>query len=309
MKFSLTLVASSLVIGFSALTASAQNAEPIDTATYVLPLPAMPAELTQPADRAAFLAEHYWDAMDWQNPLLLNADRFMGESMATYGTLLGIAPEDKAEATVASLVKTIGENQAALDKVAEYAYSYFYHPESPYYNEETYLLFIDPILTAPSTNHENKERLKFRKEEIMKNRVGNVATDFSYIGTDGEKHRLLETAPEAEYRLLMFYEPDCEVCTEAIRIMTSSASFARAQETGEVAVIAINAFGQPQGGSAQPKAGMPANWTVGYSPEGEIDEDEIYVIRTTPAIYLLDREGRILQKDLSLPRLADFVTH
>lgn len=287
---------------------SVSSTSSVDTATYTLPLPEMPKNLTQPEQRAAFLADHYWDKMDWNDTVLLSADRFMGESMATYGALLNIAPRDKAVSAVNALINSLGGNRKALDKVAEYAYSYFYYPGAPQYDEELYLLFVNPLLARSEISQETAERISHRKGDIMKNRVDAQATDFEFIGTDGKKHKLLDTARNADYRLLMLYDPDCEVCNDAIRILTSDAGFTQAQKEGQVAVIAINAFGQEKEGKAEIKAGMPPEWTVGYSPKGQIDLEELYVIRATPAIYILDRKGKILQKDLSIPRLSDFVS-
>ncbi len=49
-----------------------------------LPLPAVPAEMTVPADRAGYILLHFWDAMDFDD-----ADRsldrdFMGQNMANF---------------------------------------------------------------------------------------------------------------------------------------------------------------------------------------------------------------------------------
>lgn len=274
---------------------------------YTLPLPDVPRSLTTPQERAAFVADHYWDGMDWRDTLLLRSDQFMGESMATYGTLLGIAPRDRAEASVRALIDSVGENSDALNTLADYSYSYFYYPESPMYDEELYFLFIDPLLSRKALSEENAERLRDRKEGMLKNRVGTIATDFEYVGTDGDTHTLFTTPKGTETTLLMFYSPECDVCEEAIKILNSSDAFAELQKEGKAQVIAINAYGQEKAGPAERKPGMPDNWIVGYSPEGRIDAEELYLIRATPAIYILDPDFRILQKDLPLPRLSSYL--
>ena len=279
----------------------------IDTASYVLPLPSIPSAITEPADRASFLADHYWDNMDWNDTLLLSCDRFMGESMATYGTLLNIAPLSKATSAVNALVNRVASNHRALNTLADYAYSYFYYPGAPLYDEETYLLFLNPMLAQKGIPDEEWQRMRLRKDNIMKNRKGSVATDFRFIGTDGKTHNLHSMLRDTPYNLLMLYDPDCEVCGDAISIITASGPFTEAQREGVVKVIAINPFGQEQGGPALRKNGIPEEWITGYSPDGEMDKQEIYAIRATPAIYVLDSEGHVLHKDLSINNLADFV--
>ena len=41
---------------------------------------------------------------------------------------------------------------------------------------------------------------------------------------------------------------------------------------------------------------LPEEWTVGYSPEGEIEERELYDIPTIPCIYLLDANGKVAER-------------
>lgn len=280
----------------------------IDTATYTLPLPQIPTSITEPSDRAAFLAAHYWDAMDWSDSLLLSSDRFMGESVATYGALLSLSEPQKAQSAINALVSDIAADRHALETFADYAYTYFYYPGAPQYDAELYLKFINPILSRDNLSDVMRMRLTDRREQILKNRVGSAASDFEFVGTDGRSHHLLTSAPDAEIRVLMLYDPECNVCAEAIKILSAPGSFRDAQLQGRVAVIAVNAYGQDGDGPAKAKDGMPSDWIVGYSPEGAIEEDETYVIRATPVIYILDSQGRILEKDLSLDALTRLVT-
>ncbi len=279
-----------------------------DTATYQLPLPTIPATLTTPEDRAAYLSRHYWDNMDWNDTLLLRSERFMGECMATYGTILAITPADKAVPAVSGMVSAAATSEAAIAAINDYAYDYYYYPDSPQYDPEIYLLFINALSAQPSIDMASLARLGEYRQQILKNRVGHIATDFKFVGTDGKSHSMLATRKDAKLRFLVLYDPDCTVCEEAVEIMSDSPSFAQAQADGEVAVIAINAFGQEEGGAAEVKDRFPAEWTVGYSPDGDIDANEEYVIRATPAIYILDSEGRILEKDLSINRLSQVVS-
>lgn len=278
-----------------------------DLTGFTLPLPEVPRTLTTPQERAAFVAAHYWDGMDWKDSRLLGNDRFMGESMATYATLIGITPREKGIDCIAELVNSIGTDPLALNTLADYAYSYLYLPESPLYDEDLYLMFVNPLLAQPGLSEENHERLDKYKTDILKNRVGNIATDFAFIGTDGQSHDLLSLSPKASLRVLIFYAPGCDKCDEAFEIIKRSEAFSIAEARGEVSVIAINPFGQNNPGRAMIKPGMPKSWIVGYSPEGALDSNETYIVRSTPAIYILDRNGTILLKNLSLDRLKEFL--
>ncbi len=290
-------------------TAARTAAGERDTATYQLPLPVVPPAITDREEKVAFVARHYWDAMDWNDTLLLSSERFMGESMATFGFLLSTVSDDVRVQAVEKAAEASSANPRALKAFADYANKYFYYPDAPQHDDELYLVFVDAFLQNEKLDEAERQRLGERRRDIMKNRLGSVATDFTYVGTDGQRHQLLATAPDAQIRILMMYDPDCEACEEAVQIMKGGEGFVKAQRDGDVQVIAINAFGQKEGGAAKRKDSFPAEWIVGYSPAGQIDEDEIYVIRATPAIYVLNPAGEILDKDLSLAKLAQIVSN
>lgn len=274
---------------------------------FMLPLPEVPSSLTEPSERAAFVALHYWDGMDWNNSDLLNSEEFMGESMATFGTLLSIAGPERAKTIVNDFIARLSGNQAGLTAAANYSYSYFYAPESPYYNEDIFRMFVDNLLKTSGLPDLSKEKLLLYNTYLNKNRLGEKAADFEYIGEDGKKKHLLSTARDSDLKLLIFYDPDCHVCEETFEIISDSEILNQKVLEGKISVIAINAFGQSAPGAALRKQGMQAQWIVGYSPNGDVDENEIYAIRSIPTIYLLDKNYKVIDKDMSLERLKEFV--
>lgn len=304
-----------LAAGCAGKTSSSIDKAPIhpveasDSTGYSLPIPMPPKEITTPEGRAAYIAAHYWDAMDWQDTLLLSSPHFMGESMANYGLFLSMSEDPDAISSIDAVVNASATNPKALATLSRYAYDYFYHPDSPQDDAELYLKFVNSFLTLPSLDDADRERLKERKSEILKNRIGSLATDFDYIGSDGQRHSLLSTAPESELRILFIYNPDCERCEKAAALMKSSPAFTAAQREGRVSVIAINAYGQEGMGPAQRKSTFPPEWTVGYSPDGKIDSEETYIIRSTPSIYLIDTIGSIIDKDLSMSKLEKLINN
>lgn len=279
-----------------------------DTATYELPMPLIPESMTSPEERAAYVAERYWNPMDWNDTLLLASERFMGTSMANFGFFLSMIPQDKATSDIVATVNAASGSPKALKALSDYAYRYFYYPDSPQYDAELYLKFINPLVAQENLDEADRQRLEERRRDILKNRIGTVPANFRFIGTDGNNHNLTEALSGANLYLLMLYDPDCQACDEAVQILKGSESFTQAQRDKEVKVIAINAFGQESGGAAKRKPSFPTEWIVGYSPDGEIDEQEIYAIRATPAIYVIDAGGKILEKDLSLRRLAELIS-
>ena len=56
-----------------------------------LPLPAIPDSLTVPERRAAYVAMHFWDAMDWKDHARSLDTAFVEQNFANYLTVLPLA--------------------------------------------------------------------------------------------------------------------------------------------------------------------------------------------------------------------------
>lgn len=274
-----------------------------DNDTLCLPLPVAPRYADSEEKRYIYMADRYWDPVDWNDTLLLKSDKFMGGSMANYGVLLSAIDEKRRPGVVTSLINRNDITPAGYRALEEYSYKYFYYPGSPQYDAELYLLFVNALLGSGKCDDATVERLLARRGEIMKNRVGHQAAVFEYVGSNGKRERFSPGGGEADVTFLMLYDPECEVCAEAVKIMTSSKAFSAAVESGEASVYAINAYGS-EDVKGKVISDFPASWHTGYSPGGEIEREDIYVVRSTPAIYVIDKEGIILEKDISLDRLA-----
>ena len=42
---------------------------------------------------------------------------------------------------------------------------------------------------------------------------------------------------------------------------------------------------------------LPSDWTIGYEP-GKIEENDIYILRAMPTIYLLDPDKIVFKKEV-----------
>lgn len=305
-----TVVASTMIAGCGNRDAGRAGADRINTGgdkdTLCLPLPVVPRYADTPEKRSLYMADHYWDAADWSDTTLLKSDRFMGESMANYGVLLSNIDEKRRPGIISSLLNRHEITPTAYRALEEYAYRYFYYPGAPQYDAELYLLFVNALLGSGKSDEATTERLLHRRGEILKNRVRHQATMFEYVDANGETHRFSPGSGESELTFLILYDPECDVCAEAVDIMTSSKPFSAAIQSGDVSVYAINAYGDEKA-AGKVSSRFPVSWHVGYSPDGEVEREEIYVIRSTPSIYIIDKEGIILEKDIILRRLSEIV--
>lgn len=174
---------------------------------------------------------------------------------------------------------------------------YLFNPESPMYNSELYLAAIDGLLAGGVSDDADAVRLAAHHEMLTPNRVGKRAVDFSYETPDGQQVTLMQTVMRAPHTLLFFHDLDCTTCRAMEQAMAASAPLADAVATGQLTVLMIEPFDNERAEWRRHAAQMPAGWVAGRA-EG-LDERGDYFMPRTPTIYLLDRNGRVVVRDMS----------
>lgn len=118
------------------------------------------------------------------------------------------------------------------------------------------------------------------------NPVGAVGPDFRFATPQISENSLL-TYHAGQELLVVFYNPDCEHCRQTI------ARLSEIPGLPEVMAVCIEA---PEKRWQETRRQLPAAWTPAYDRSG-IMENDIYMIRRLPSIYLFDGDRRIEMKN------------
>lgn len=202
--------------------------------------------------------------------------------------LLGMAhqtPIQQAEQIGALLAKA--EQNNATARFLTLAEKYLYEPNSPYRNDEQYLLFLQYAATHQFADYTTNPRYQKHYTMVQKNRVGTPAADFPFTTQAGEEGHLYGV--QSPYILLFFHDPNCEECQWVKQQLESQhAHFAQKG----VQVVAVYIDDEVE---AWQKAQYHATWLSVYAPE--IDRQDLYDIKALPTLYLLDSQKRVAVKD------------
>ena len=106
-----------------------------------LPLPAVPAEMTVPADRAGYILLHFWDAMDFDDAGRSLDRDFMGQNMANFLSVFPHARESDRRAAVRTLVARAAGNAAAAEMLESVVGDYLFDRRSPQCDDGYCLLY------------------------------------------------------------------------------------------------------------------------------------------------------------------------
>lgn len=271
------------------------------------PFPHIPDLLQEPAERKQYLLQHYWDAFDFTDTVLLARKDITEQAFANQLALLmeSSTTDSLIVQSIDNLCRRMECEDYARKLFMQMAENYLYQSDSPYYNERIYAVFLKRMLASTCLDADRKGSLRFYLELIQRNNPGDKATDFSYFLSHGKRCTLAQTVVRGDYLLLVFYDPECTSCHAVLEKMISDVRLQQDVSSGRVTVLAVYTEDNEKAWQSA-LSEMPHEWIVGQD-RMQIHEDALYDIKAMPSLYLLDSERRVLLKDASYRKICDFL--
>ena len=132
-----------------------------------LDLPVGPDNLRTPVERARYVLEHYWDAMDWRDTTLTRDDMFMEQASADFYSIFHVVDSVEASKAAAIMLAGASADPYAYKKVADIARIYLFEPESPIADDENYLVVADRLLADGKLSNTDLLRIADSKQMAM----------------------------------------------------------------------------------------------------------------------------------------------
>jgi len=261
-------------------------------------LPDVPVTLTAPEDRAAYLSLHYWDHFDFADTSLISRPEITEQVFVDFISILPHTP--KAQEAVDTLFRRALADREMLYHFISLGDKYLYEPNSPMHDEELHILFLRALVNHPGLEETDRIRPRHLLEMALKNRPGDVATDFTVVCRDGRSRRLSDI--KAGYVLVYFNDPDCENCHRVKELLTLSPVVNDLLESGRLKLLSVCVEGKTP---AWEKAEFPAGWIDGYDADQRLTREQVYDLKAMPTLYLLDAEKRVILKDASFEQVEE----
>lgn len=269
----------------------------------VFPFPEIPSTLTEPEARKAYLLAHYWERFDFADTTLVNNRDITEQGFVNFIALLadGATPEDLMRESLENWCMAFVGQEHARKVLTQTADDYLFNPNSPFYNEALYGMYLEALLGKLPQTDAMRSAYQFKLELVTRNNVGDKAMDFTYYLPDGTRRTLATTSVKNDRLLLMFYDPECESCHEVLLQMAADTALAEAVRIGKLSVLAVYTEGNDE---AWRKAlpDMPEGWTVGTDREA-VKTGALYDLKAMPSLYLLDGKKTVLLKDAAYEKI------
>lgn len=257
---------------------------------------AVPENLKEPKERANYLVQHYWDNYDFQDTSYIHRPEVSEQALVDYLQILPIADQSVVDLAIAQTLKNAEQENRVLRYFLELYKKYLYDPTSPQKNEEYYIVVLETMLNSDSIDEMEKVKAQFDLDMLLKNRLGEPALNITYALASGNKSSLYGL--NKEYTILMFYDPDCHACGLTTDYMKDSPILQKALNAQLVDILAVYP-GENKERWQEYSANVPATWINGFDESQSIHRKRMYELRALPTIYLLDKDKKVVLKDVS----------
>jgi len=273
---------------------------------------------TDPADRQAYAAEHFWDRFfsggeglpcDSVTVLGVSTDK-LEDHFSTFVSILEMSDIQVGRKGMEILFSKVESAQMkdslsnVLEVFSEFADRYLYDPNSPFRSEDLYLPYVRGLADSPLTDPDMAPAYEFTARNCALNAVGDVAADFRFTDASGRTRRLHDI--RAGHTLLFFSNPGCEACKDIIGTLKSMPFLPGLISSGRLAVVNVYIDGDIAAWKEY-QSFYPEEWFNGYDPDGVIRGDILYNVRAIPSLYVLDQDKRVLLKDAPEERVFSFL--
>lgn len=261
--------------------------------------PTAPEEIESLPEKSNYLVEHFWDAMDFKNQSSVDQNA-LNDAFSVYVTPMRWADEAVANASINKLTTKLAKNPVMSLQFAKAAEEVLYSPRAEYWNDDILVKFLDNAINCKGVKKERKLRYQQMRNQVANTMRGSVPPEFDYTRPDGSKAHY---HPNGVITIIEFGDPDCDDCRLAKLKMDTNVRLSQLVDRGRVNVMFINV--DPNEGWEGKLKDYPDKWHVGASDE----VGEIYDLRVTPSIYVIDSEGHVAAKNIPVMTAIDIAVN
>lgn len=264
-------------------------------------------QLTSRVDHVAdaeIVLLHYWDDFDFTDTAMVMNPEIGEQKFVDFIAAFPEVPDTVRREAINKMLAEAEKTPASFDYFIKQFEHYLYDPNSPMRNDlyyESVLAFLvnsEKLSEAERLGHTNLLKL------VRKNQVGTDAADFRFLLPDGDNSSLYEL--DAPLTMLFFYEPGCSFCETSIDQLEVSQFIQEMIADNNLNILAIYPYDDLNIWKGY-HGRIPSTWINGFDSRGQILERNLYDIRATPTIYLLDKDKKVLLKDTDMELLANFL--
>ena len=257
-------------------------------------IPALAPAMLPQEQKMEYMREHYWDKFDFADTTFINQidSTKMLTAFAVYAT--GYIPDSLAYKYMPRLMQRASTSKRMYTYFLMLAEGVLHDPNSPLRNDEKYIPVLENAVQSSLMDEYERMPYEYDLEIARQNRIGRTANDFTYTLASGRTATLHNI--KADYTLIFISNPGCPMCREVKEQITTSPMLQELIERKELKVLVIYPDTDLEAWREHLQD-YPASWINGYDADQRIEKERLYDLKAIPALYLLDKQKRVMAKD------------
>ena len=257
-------------------------------------IPALAPAMLPQEQKMEYMREHYWDKFDFADTTFVNQidSTKMLTAFAVYAT--GYIPDSLAYKYMPRLMQRASTSKRMYTYFLMLAEGVLHDPNSPLRNDEKYIPVLENAVQSSLLDEYERMPYEYDLEIARQNRIGRTANDFTYTLASGRTATLHNI--KADYTLIFISNPGCPMCREVKEQITTSPMLQELIERKELKVLVIYPDTDLEAWREHLQD-YPASWINGYDADQRIEKERLYDLKAIPALYLLDKQKRVMAKD------------
>lgn len=259
----------------------------------------VPAVYTEPRLRAEYLAMHYWDHFDFADTAFVgSAANITEQAIIDFFSIFPYTSYQTSCNGIKRLLDQAQKNRAMYAFFTSKMEEFLFYPNSSMRNEEYFIPVLEHMVASDSLDAYRKARPRAMLAQVQKNRPGMQAADIRYTTENGSQGSLYDL--KTDFVLVFFHGLDLGNAREVSQMIDVSQPVKQMIARKKLTILSI----YPDMAEEQWKkylSQMPETWIHGYDKNLDIRQRQTYVLRVLPALYLLDKEHKVVMKEVAFP--------
>ena len=262
-----------------------------------------------------FVKDHFWDDVAFNDDRLLRTP-FFEKKLETYFKEYVSPDPDSVIREVNYILLSARTGKEIYPFLLTKFTNKYMTPE--YMGQDKVFVFLfenfyakgDTVLLNPAS----RKTVTDRAYSLMANQLGQPAPALDLTDTSGKTSSLYSI--NAPFTVVAFWDPNCGHCKEEIPRLDSI--YKSKWRSYGVAVYSVNIYENeiPAWKKFIQEKGISSEWKQAYETKearsatekaGKPNYRQLYDISKTPTLYLLDKDKRIIAKQLSLSQFDDLI--
>ena len=275
---------------------------PVEMPEIVLPAGTVNPDSVRWIRSYNYSKDHYFDNIDFTDERIIRTP-ILYSKLNSFFTDIIIQHPDSINKEIDKIIRKTSENYKVFQFTAVFLFNHFRESEIMGHDAVVVKLADDIYLSGKAdwTTKEWQDNLRKEGDRIRPNLIGAKGHDLVMNTYNGIYASLYDL--KKDFVILYFWEPNCGHCKESTPKLKTYYDKAKSQGVEVFTVCTQTDRAKWEEYIQENKL----NWINGWDPQRLTRYDYYYNVTATPAVFILDKDKKIIAKKLPVESIESFI--